>query len=115
MAFNQKDWYARNQARQRALARARSSRYRGLLLRLRKLVLSSQPCMDCHEPPDPSNPFEFDHRIGIGSRAQRRMSNLITKGSSAARFMRELEHCDVVCPTCHKRRTYDRGQWRRSV
>jgi hypothetical protein len=106
-------WYAKNQSDQRGKARARMDRYRSLNIRLRKLVLSAQPCTDCGDPPDPETPFEFDHREGIGSRSQRRISDLVTKGTSHIRMLREMEKCDVVCPTCHKERTYNRMQWRR--
>jgi hypothetical protein len=39
---------------------------------------------------------------------------LITKGTSLVRLMAELIKCDVVCAICHKRRTYDRQEWKRS-
>ncbi len=109
------EWYAANRDEQRAKARKRMGRYRSLNLRLRALILSARPCMDCGAPPDPDAPFEFDHRDGIGAGAQRRISDLITKGSSHIRMLKEIELCDVVCPTCHKKRTYGRGQWRRAA
>lgn len=109
-----REWYAKNAKEQRAKARARMSVYRAMNLKLRALVLSAQPCADCGEPPDPDTPFEFDHREGVGAKAQRRISNLVTKGSSYVRMLKELALCDVVCPTCHKKRTYDRGQWKRA-
>lgn len=106
-------WYERNRDEQRAKARARSDRYRSLNIRLRTLILSAQPCTDCGEPPDPQFPFEFDHREGIGAASQHRISDLIAKSSSHIPMMREIAKCDVVCPSCHKQRTYDRQQWRR--
>lgn len=108
-----RDWYAKNREDQQAKSRARMERYRSLNLKLRTLILSARPCADCGEPPDPATPFEFDHREGIGARYQRRISDLVTKGTSHIRMLREMELCDVVCPTCHKERTYDRMQWRR--
>jgi hypothetical protein len=105
-------WYARNRDEQRAKARARQEKYRSLNLRLRALVLSAQPCADCGEPPDPDTPFEFDHREGVGSNGVR-VSDLVTRSSNHHQFMREIKLCDVVCPTCHKQRTYDRHQWKR--
>lgn len=108
-----REWYRKNAEIQRVKARARVGTYRAMNLKLRALVLSAQPCADCGEPPDPDTPFEFDHREGIGAKAQRRMSDLITKGSSFARLLKEIALCDVVCPTCHKKRTYDRAQWKR--
>jgi hypothetical protein len=107
-----RNWYAKNRDVQRAKARARADIKRSLNMRLRTLILSAQPCMDCGEPPDPETPFEFDHRIGVGSKGIR-MSDLITRGASHIRMLREMKLCDVVCPTCHKQRTYDRQQWRR--
>lgn len=113
MPFDHKTWYAANRDDQRAKARARADKYRSLNLRLRALILSAQPCADCDEPPDPDTPFEFDHREGIGAKCQRRISDLITKSSSHHQMMREIPKCDVVCPTCHKQRTYNRMQWKR--
>jgi hypothetical protein len=113
MPFNAKLWYAENRDAQRAKARVRADRFRSLNLRLRSLVLSAQPCTDCGEPPDPETPFEFDHREGIGAKSQRRISDLVTRGTSHIRMLREIAKCDVVCPTCHKERTYNRMQWRR--
>lgn len=110
-----RDWYAKNREDQQAKARARQAKYRSLNIRLRQLILSAQPCTDCGEPPDSDTPFEFDHREGIGADSQRRISDLITKSSSHHQFMKEVVKCDVVCPTCHKTRTYDRAQWKRAV
>lgn len=108
-----RQWYAKNRDAQRAKARARADRNNSLNIRLRTLILSAQPCTDCGEPPDPETPFEFDHREGIGARSQRRVSDLITKGARHHRMLEEIQKCDVVCPTCHKERTYNRMQWRR--
>ena len=108
----QRQYYAANRERQRALANVRQARYRSLNLRLRALILSAQPCTDCGEPPDPATPFEFDHRDGIGPDKSRRISALITSRSNHHEFMKEVKLCDVVCPTCHKARTYRRGQWK---
>lgn len=109
-----REWYVKNRQDQLPKARARMARYRDLNIRLRRLILSAQPCTDCGEPPDPDTPFEFDHRDGMEGRVQRRISDLVTKGTSHIRMIKEMEKCDVVCPTCHKQRTYDRGQWKRA-
>lgn len=113
MVFDNQKWYAENQVEQREKARVRTNRYNAFNRKLRALILSANPCMDCGESPDPDTPFEFDHRDGIGESKQRRMSDMISKGSHPKRFMQELPKCDIVCPTCHKKRTYDRGQWKR--
>lgn len=108
-----REWYAKNRADQQMKSRVRMDRYRSLNMRLRALILSAHPCADCGEPPDTDTPFEFDHRVGIGAAAQCRISDLVTKGTSHSRMLREMAKCDVVCPTCHKERTYNRMQWRR--
>jgi hypothetical protein len=108
-----RNWYLKNRDEQRAKARARANRNNGLNIKLRALILSAQPCIDCGEPPDPQTPFEFDHRDGIGAKSQSRISDLITKGARHMRMLREIAKCDVVCPTCHKERTYNRMQWKR--
>lgn len=109
-----RQWYAANQQEQRTKANARQARYRSLNIRLRTLILSAQPCADCGEPPDPDTPFEFDHREGVGADGKR-VSGLITNRSNHHEMMREIPKCDVVCPTCHKARTYNRGQWKRAT
>ena len=114
MAFDTKSWYSANRNDQRAKARVRTAKYRSLNIRLRALILSARPCTDCDEPPDPDTPFEFDHRDGIGARSQNRVSDLITRGTSHVRLLQELALCDVVCPTCHKRRTYAKLEWVRA-
>ncbi len=106
-------WYAKHRDEQLPKARARMLKYRSLNMRVRQLLLSARPCVDCGEPPCPDTPLEFDHREGIGQKAQRRISNLVTKGTSVTRMLKEIEKCDVVCPTCHKARTYHRSQWKR--
>lgn len=105
-------WYAKNAEEQRRKARTRVAGYRSLNMRLRALYLSARPCVDCGEPPDSDNPFEFDHRLGMLN-GSRRVSDLVTRGACHIRMLKEFEHCDVVCPRCHKKRTYDRGQWKR--
>lgn len=113
MAYSS-EWYEKNQVEQREKARVRSGRYRSLNIRFRRLYLSSRPCVDCWAPPDDDTPHEFDHRENVGAKAQVRISDLITKGTSLVRLMAELIKCDVVCAICHKRRTYDRQEWKRS-
>ena len=114
MPFDHKKWYADNREEQRRKANLRVEKKRLLNMKLRALYLSARPCVDCDEPPDPDTPFEFDHRQGMKN-GSRRISDLVTRGSSHIKMLREFQHCDVVCPTCHKKRTYDRGQWKRRV
>ena len=83
-------------------------------MKLRALYLSARPCADCGKPPDPDTPFEFDHREGMEN-GSRRVSDLVTRGTNHIRMLKEFERCDVVCPTCHKQRTYARAQWKRRV
>lgn len=107
-------WYARNADEQRRKARARQAEYRSLNMRLRALYLSARPCVDCGEPPDPEAPFEFDHVNGMEN-GSRRVSDLVTSKTDHVRMLKEFEKCDVVCAKCHKRRTFERGQWKRVV
>ena len=114
MPFDQKSWYAKNRDDQRRKANIRVEKKRLRNMKLRALYLSSRPCTDCGEPPDPDTPFEFDHREGMKN-GSRRVSDLVTKGTNHIVMLREFKKCDVVCPSCHKQRTYDRGQWKRRV
>ena len=106
-------YYMDNQVVLREKARVRANRHNAFNRKLRTLILSSQPCMDCGEPPDPETSMEFDHREGIGADSQHRMSDIISKGLHPRRMMAEIPKCDVVCANCHKKRTFDRMQWKR--
>jgi hypothetical protein len=71
--------------------------------------LAHQACFDCGL--DESALLEFDH-VGF-KRAD--VSALIARGSSVAALRREVSQCEIVCVNCHRRRTAQRGAWRRAV
>ena len=68
--------------------------------------LHTRRCVDCGEP-DPLV-LEFDHHRGEKLRA---ISELVAEAASTARIDRELALCEVVCASCHRRRTAHRGGW----
>jgi hypothetical protein len=70
--------------------------------------LQEHLCVDCGV----SDPvvLEFDH-IGEKTAA---ISALVTACATVAAIEREIEHCEVVCVNCHRRRTARRGRWRRA-
>lgn len=69
--------------------------------------LRSHPCRDCGQG-DPVV-LEFDH---VG-RKRRNVSALVSDGLPLARIDKEIEHCEVVCVNCHRRRTARRAGWRK--
>ena len=71
--------------------------------------LRTHPCVDCGEPDHVV--LEFDH---IGEK-RGHLSVLKAGGYSIAFLRREIEQCEVVCVSCHRRRTARRGSWRRAT
>jgi hypothetical protein len=69
--------------------------------------LASHPCRDCGES-DPAV-LEFDHL----DNKEAHVSWLVTAGRSIARIEREINKCEVLCVSCHRRRTGRRSSsWR---
>jgi hypothetical protein len=69
--------------------------------------LQTRPCADCGEP-DPVV-LEFDH---LGAK-RAEISTLVRRGVLIPVLEAEIARCDVVCASCHRRRTARRGRWRR--
>jgi hypothetical protein len=69
------------------------------LVRERKSV----PCMDCGVS-YPYYVMDFDHRDPATKEFN--ISRAVGHGYSLARFVAELDKCDVVCANCHRERTY---------
>jgi hypothetical protein len=69
--------------------------------------LRARPCVDCGER-DPVV-LEFDH---LGAKRSE-ISTLVRRGVRHAVLGAEIAGCDVVCASCHRRRTARRGRWRR--
>jgi hypothetical protein len=62
-------------------------------------------CRDCGE----SDPvvLEFDH---IGEK-RAEIATLVRRGVRLSVLIEELSYCEVVCASCHRRRTARRGRW----
>jgi transposase-like protein len=92
----------RNQSKAAKKARIR-------LLRAHVLdYLREHPCVDCGE----SDPvvLEFDH-IGQKTAA---LAALVSAGAPLTAIEAEIARCEVVCASCHRRRTAERAGWRRA-
>lgn len=63
-------------------------------------------CLDCKKQ-YPYQIMQFDHRIPADKKAE--IGVLITRAVEVKTFIRELEKCDVVCPTCHALREHKRS------
>jgi transposase-like protein len=70
--------------------------------------LTAHPCVDCGE----SDPIvlEFDH---IGEKAAG-LAALVSDGVPLKIIDAEIARCEVVCASCHRRRTARQVRWRRS-
>lgn len=78
------------------------------LLRI-KLVdyLHAHPCVDCGEKD--ILVLEFDHRDASAKEAN--VATLMAHAHSWTRIQREIEHCDVRCANCHRRKTHKQLGW----
>ena len=91
---------------QKEKTRDRSNRSRTLLKRKLWEIKEESGCMDCGEM-YPHWMLDFDHRPEhdkIDSQSQ------IVHKYSWDRAIEELNKCDIVCPNCHRMRTYIRNQ-----
>lgn len=88
---NKEDYFARNKERKDYL---------------RQLVLfyKDQPCVDCGQQYEPRM-MEFDH---LGGQAKLANMNSLLNLGSVKLIEEEIAKCEIVCPTCHKKRTYSR-------
>ena len=80
--------------------RQRSTHKRDLLLALR-----DRPCLDCGERP-PRHVMQFDHRD------PKEKAFLVSSSwcRSDSSIVREALKCDILCPNCHRDRTFKRRQ-----
>lgn len=96
------EWRRRNPGLERARQKARYSRNREVIKRLKAV-----PCVDCGKQ-YPYYVMDFDHRDGEG---KTKMISRMTTGSMGIRLA-EIAKCDVVCSNCHRERTYRRMEKR---
>jgi hypothetical protein len=66
--------------------------------------LRSRSCADCGE--DELLVLEFDHHRG---RKTANIGDLLARGARVERLRAEIGHCEVVCVSCHRRRTARRA------
>ena len=69
------------------------------------LALRDQPCVDCGGR-FPPFVMQFDHR----DPSTKKFLVCQTWLSSKARILEEAAKCDIVCPNCHRDRTFRRRQ-----
>jgi hypothetical protein len=65
-------------------------------------------CIDCGYNKC-AEALEFDHKPGFSGRPITSMSHYLP-----ASILKEIEKCEVRCANCHKRKTFERGQFHRS-
>ena len=88
----------------RIVKRQASTRKRDLLL-----VLRDRACMDCGERP-PRHVMQFDHRDP--NQKKFLVANSWCRSDSA--IVNEALKCDIVCPNCHRHRSFKERQRRGS-
>lgn len=98
---NNKQKYLDKAKRNRLVSKNRNFSY------LYKYLLE-HPCVDCGEG-DPIV-LEFDH---VRGQKQRNVSNLIM--CSLDKIIKEIDKCEVRCANCHKRKTAERGNFRKYI
>jgi hypothetical protein len=98
-----------NRARHRQ-QKAKSSARRIAMAAFIKSVKARTPCSDCglFYPPVV---MDFDHRPG--EKKSRNVGYMTSAGRAAVE--REMAKCDVVCSNCHRLRTQQRFDARRSA
>jgi len=70
--------------------------------------LRTHPCVDCGETD--IQLLEFDHIDGAAK--QMAISTMIGRRNTQV-LLAEIAKCDVCCVNCHRRRTAERGNWRK--
>ena len=68
-------------------------------------------CADCPQT-DPRT-FEFDHLPGFKKTAN--ISKMVTDLIGWSKILEEIQKCEIVCASCHRIRTHERGKWVRNV
>jgi hypothetical protein len=99
---------ARGDLHRRQSAAAKRKR-QALARRFIKDHLTTHPCVNCGE--SDRIVLEFDH---IGAK-KGHVSWLAREGASVRLLAKEIDHCEVVCVNCHRRRTGRRAGWRRAA
>lgn len=76
---------------------------------LREFVneLKDNPCTDCGVEYHPCM-MDFDH-IGEFKKTMS-ISQMVTRGLSVERILKEIEKCELVCSNCHRFRTFLRHE-----
>lgn len=72
----------------------------------------SQPCKDCGLA-FPPYVMDFDHRDGTTKVMC--VTTMAARNFGRDKILAEISKCDVICASCHKARTYKRGQVGRRV
>lgn len=70
-------------------------------------ILKNSSCKDCGE--DNWILLEFDHLPEYDKISE--ISTMVRHGFSLNKINKEIAKCEIVCPNCHKLRTYKRGNW----
>ena len=109
-AIYYKAYYQRNKKREIARAKKNVKKHH---LRMKDLTdkIKSKPCLDCGVEHPPWI-MDFDHREGTNKLGA--VGNLV-RHASETRILEEIKKCDVVCSNCHRQRTHDRRERRRSA
>lgn len=104
-----RDYYQRRHSRIRQRMTAANKRHRNRNRQILQAYLQTHPCVDCGEK-DPIV-LEFDH---VRGKKRNDVTTLANRGTSVAGLRFEVSKCEVRCANCHRRRTAERREARRS-
>jgi len=104
-------WYYQNQDRQKENVKQNNQQYRQNARDYIWEYLSAHPCTQCGET-DPVA-LEFHH---VRGEKTIEVSRLIGRGASLDVIKAEIQKCDVLCASCHRKLTakelgWYRGRW----
>jgi hypothetical protein len=103
-------YYAENREKHLGVIAARTKAAKRAAKDFIGQYLMMHSCVDCGE--EDVRVLEFDHRPGVEKTAE--VMRLVALGYGLNRVAAEMAKCDVRCPNCHARVTYERSgtSWR---
>jgi hypothetical protein len=100
------DWYARNREDQVKAGMKRRDEYKQVLREYVWNYLTTHPCINCGET-DPAA-LEFHHVRGVKAKE---VSVILKNGASLQTLIAEIEKCDILCASCHRKLTAKEKGW----
>lgn len=100
-----REYYAKNREKQKAVVLARNQRYKEELRVWIRDIKSNTPCADC-KILHPWFVMDFDH---VFDEKEYNISMMLVSGYSKSKIQKEIDKCELVCSNCHRVRTFTRS------